>query len=344
MALTFNGTSAKLQVDTAPVTAYPFSIFAWIKPTNPTVSGMAVGIGNGSGGNEVAAFADGVNGVKNFSRLTGGSSTSLTATTSQQASWQPCLVVFESTTSRRIYYSSGAVVLTTISTSDASPGTFTRMVVGARPTTGSTLYFTGDIAEVAVWSSALGQTDFDSLAGDTQPETVATGSLVDAWSLVTYNAATQTGVNARVLTVTGTSQAGSHPITRVVPAVVAGTITLDDFTLSGDFATGALSQLSSGLTLDAFALSGFLGLAPGRIDTSPFKNWTGTLLPGVTIPRLTFLRLSDMTTVLQLTNQVTAGDGVLTVTNAAFTPGTTYLVVAASVDGTSLGAEIYTAT
>lgn len=125
---------------------------------------------------------------------------------------------------------------------------------------------------------------------------------------------------------------------------MVGTITLDAFTLSGDMATGALSQLSSGFTLDTFAMSGFLGLAPGRIDSNPFKNWTGTLLPGITIPRLTFLRLSDMTTVLQLTNQVTAGDGVLTVTNAAFTPGTTYLVVAASVDGTSLGAEIYTAT
>lgn len=124
---------------------------------------------------------------------------------------------------------------------------------------------------------------------------------------------------------------------------LAGTITLDAFTLSGAMATGALSQLSSGFTLDAFALSGFLGLAPGRIDTNPFKNWTGTLLPGVTIPRLTFLKLSDMSTVLQLTNQVTAGDGVLTVTNAAFTPGTTYLVVAASADGAALGAEIYTA-
>jgi hypothetical protein len=128
------------------------------------------------------------------------------------------------------------------------------------------------------------------------------------------------------------------------PIELSGTITLDAFTLSGDIATGALSQLSSGITLDAFALSGFLGLAPGRIDTSPFKNWTGTLLAGVTIPRLTFLRLSDMSTVLQLTSQATAGDGVLTVTNAAFTPGTTYLVVAASVDGASLGAEIYTAT
>lgn len=127
-------------------------------------------------------------------------------------------------------------------------------------------------------------------------------------------------------------------------ASATGTITLDAFTLSGDMATGALSQLSSGFTLDAFALAGFLGLAPGRIDSNPFKNWTGTLLTGTTIPRLTFLRLSDMTTVLQLTNQTTAGDGVLTVTNAAFTPGTTYLVVAASVDGASLGAEIYTAT
>ena len=126
--------------------------------------------------------------------------------------------------------------------------------------------------------------------------------------------------------------------------VVTGTITLDAFTLSGAFATGALSLLTGDIPLDAFALSGFLGLAPGRIDSNPFKNWTGTLLAGITIPRLTILKLSDMSTVLQLTNQTIGGSGVLTVTNAAFTPGTTYLVVATSVDGTSLGAEIYTAT
>jgi hypothetical protein len=129
-----------------------------------------------------------------------------------------------------------------------------------------------------------------------------------------------------------------------VSTSLSGTITLGDFTLSGAFATGALSQLAGNFALNDLVLSGFLGLAPGRIDSNPFKNWAGTLLAGITIPRLTFLRLSDMTTVLQLTNQTVGGDGVLTVTNAAFTPGTTYLVVAASVDGSSLGAEIYTAT
>ena len=134
------------------------------------------------------------------------------------------------------------------------------------------------------------------------------------------------------------------PVTITSPASMTGTISLDAFTLSGAFATGALSLLTGDIPLDAFALSGFLGLAPGRIDSNPFKNWTGTLLAGITIPRLTFLKLSDMSTVLQLTNQTIGGSGVLTVTNAAFTPGTTYLVVAASVDGASLGAEIYTAT
>jgi hypothetical protein len=165
--------------------------------------------------------------------------------------------------------------------------------------------------------------------------TVAQREMIHAYEA----AATQIG-----MTFTTSNQAAQLGIPVNSSDTFTGTITLDAFTLSGDMATGALSQLSSGITLDAFALSGFLGLAPGRIDSNPFKNWTGTLLPGVTIPRLTFLRLSDMSVVLQLTNQTTAGDGVLTVTNAAFTPGITYLVVAASVDGASLGAEIYTAT
>lgn len=181
----------------------------------------------------------------------------------------------------------------------------------------------------------------------TSPATVLTGTGLGG-SIVTHG---MYEAGATSVTIDGTV-AGATNIWRGfgfnVPAggggTLAGTITLDDMVLSGTFATGALSQLAGGITLDDFLLSGFMGLAPGRVDTNPFKNWTGTLLPGVTIPKLVFLKLSDMSTVLTLTNQVTAGDGVLTVQNAALVPGTTYVVVAANADGSALGAEIYTAT
>ena len=132
-------------------------------------------------------------------------------------------------------------------------------------------------------------------------------------------------------------------VERVPSAGMTGGFTLDDFVLSGTFATGALSQLSGGLTLDDFALSGFLGLAPGRIDTQPFKNWSGTLLPGVTVPNVVFLKL-DRTKPLDLANQTTAGDGVMTITNAALVTGTYYIMVTYDATGASVGAELVLAT
>lgn len=126
-------------------------------------------------------------------------------------------------------------------------------------------------------------------------------------------------------------------------AQLTGTITLDDFVLSGAFATGALSQLSGGITLDSFLLSGVMGLAPGRIDTNPFQNWTGTLLPGITVPNVVFIKL-DRTTPLALTNQATAGDGVMTIQNAALVTGTRYVMVSFNADGSQLGAELVEAT
>jgi hypothetical protein len=141
----------------------------------------------------------------------------------------------------------------------------------------------------------------------------------------------------------GNWRAVGIPINPLVVTGMTGGFTLDDFTLSGTFATGALSQLSGGITLDDFALSGFLGLAPGRIDTQPFKNWAGTLLPGVTVPNVVFLKL-DRTLPLALVNQVTAGDAVMTITNAALVTGTYYIMVSYDATGANVGAELVLAT
>jgi hypothetical protein len=132
-------------------------------------------------------------------------------------------------------------------------------------------------------------------------------------------------------------------VERVPSAGMTGSFTFADLVLSGAFATGALSQLGGNLTLDDFVLSGTLGLAPGRIDTQPFKNWSGTLLPGVTVPNVVFLKL-DRTLPLALINQVTAGDGVMTVTNAALVTGTYYILVSFDATGANIGAELVLAT
>jgi len=254
--------------------------------------------------------------------------------------------LFESNSSRSVGFGSSALVNTT-GASGQNYSHLNRCLVGAtRRSAGLLHYAKADLAEAHFFNVVLSGTNMDDLvAGSVLPEDVS--GWVDGWTLAAFESGgTYTSIGgSRTMTASGGVIVSplSHPITRTPIPTLAGTITLDDFTLSGAFATGALSQLSGGITLDAFALSGVMGLAPGRIDSNPFKNWTGTLLPGVTIPKLVFMRLSDMVTVLTLTSQTTAGDGVLTVTNAALTPGTTYVVVCANADGSALGAEVYTA-
>jgi hypothetical protein len=121
-----------------------------------------------------------------------------------------------------------------------------------------------------------------------------------------------------------------------------GSFTLDDFPFTGTIASAPASSLLGTLTLDNFVLSGTLGLLPGRVDTPPFKNWTGTLLPGVTVPNVVFLRL-DRTTALALASQTTAGDAVMTVENAALVAGTSYVMVTYNADGTTAGAQLVVA-
>ena len=120
--------------------------------------------------------------------------------------------------------------------------------------------------------------------------------------------------------------------------VVTGSFTLDDFAFAGTIASAPASSLLGTLTLDNFVLSGTLGLLPGRVDSPPFTNWTGTLLPGITVPNVVFLRL-DRTTALSLTSQTTAGDAVLTVENASLVSGVAYVMVTYNADGTVAGAQ-----
>ena len=178
--------------------------------------------------------------------------------------------------------------------------------------------------------------DFVSTTGGSEDYTPASGStrLKDTGAVI----------SGATVDLFGTSlpQGATNDIGAVeaIPAAgMTGNFDLADFTLSGTFATGALSQLAGSITMDDFALSGFLGLAPGRVDTAPFKNWSGTLLPGTTIPNVVFLRL-DRTKPLDLANQVTAGDGVMTITNAALTPGTYYIMVSYDATGANVGAEL----
>lgn len=83
--------------------------------------------------------------------------------------------------------------------------------------------------------------------------------------------------------------------------------------------------------------------ATPSLSSAPVKNNTGTVLANTSIAKVAVLRLSDMASVLTLTNQTTSGAGVLTITSATLVAATSYVVVLSSADGGALGTFLATA-
>lgn len=84
--------------------------------------------------------------------------------------------------------------------------------------------------------------------------------------------------------------------------------------------------------------------APGTIAGDVIKDDAGNVQNTVTIPKVIFLRLSDNTVVLSLTNQPTNSSGMLSVTNSALVAGTVYLRILSNSSGSLVGVKAYTAT
>lgn len=211
MSIEFNGSASKLQWNGSPSLSYPITIFAWIKPDSGSANGMVAGFGDSPGGNEVDLYVEGTTSkVKAFA--SGTLTTAADSTTAPQTTWQPAMAVFTSTTSRTIYYAAGAAVTNTTSNT-VNLASFNRLVVGTRGRTDS-IWFDGLIAEVAVWQggTALGQTEFDSLAAGALPESVSVGTLWDHWALL--DSSDLTGSVSRTLTATSVTDGATHPISR----------------------------------------------------------------------------------------------------------------------------------
>ena len=186
--------------------------------------------------------------------------------------------------------------------------------------------FNGDIAEIAVWNTQLGDTEWASLKAGALPETISAGSLVDAWSLQTLSGGgTYTGVNGRVMTSAGTVvQGGTHPITRADPIILSGTAVFD-----GIAADGGMVSVSSSLAGEAiFAgilADGGMGLAPGVITTPALKNNTGTILASVVNIVANIYNPSTGALVVRKTGLSSNGSGIVTISDVLLVPGTSYV-------------------
>lgn len=264
MALNFNGSSSGLARSGSIVSGYPFTMFAWTRATTlKTGFVVEVAIDPGSRGTHEGHGALG-DGSRMRAWSTIDSSVSAFSTRSETlGDWVPCMVVFAATNVRRVYYGSGAVASETTPIPQ-TPSLLNMLSVGKQAVK-SANYWAGDIACVGIWGVELSAADFATLAAGAVPSTVQAASLIDYWSLLTQ-AATQTGLNGRVLTATNTTQAASHPITES-----AGTQDTTAPTLSGSITVSNLS--ASGYTLTWPAASDNIGVAGYDYSLDGGTNW-----------------------------------------------------------------------
>lgn len=211
MGLSFNGTTSKLEYTGNVVTSYPYTQFIWVKMRAAALSGNCAPIGAGQwgAGSELSILTIGSTDVRAQSRDGSASNFAVITTTIASEVWVPAMAVFNNDHDRTIYWGAATPVQET-STNAPTLASLDRLRIGVRAYD-DTLWAAMDAAHAAVWSSALTAGNFTSLAAAAVPSTIAAGTLTEYWSLATQ-AATQTGLNGRVLTASNTSQSADDPI------------------------------------------------------------------------------------------------------------------------------------
>ena len=242
MAIRLDGSSSLAGAGNL-VATFPMTVFFWMKNI-----GNAASINIFSSYHSASASALSITRLANFNYNTiyvrdTGYSASRTTSSVGSTTWAPCMVVLDTSVLRKYFLiadvsglNNAHALYSTLSNHD------NWHFVGMN----------GDVAELAVWNSALGDAEWASLKAGALPESVSPGTLVDAWSLQTLGA--YTGVNGRSMTASGTVvQGGAHPITRTAAVVLSGVAEL-----AGMTADGGMLSVSSALAGEV-VLTGITG-------------------------------------------------------------------------------------
>ena len=197
MACTFDGTTnSRLTLASPPALVMPFTIALWFRVTAASTKTMWSLASAVSDTNyfSVQSFTGSQPGATK--RDGGGEQNSLTTNNPYSTNtWTHLAGVFTSTTSHRIYMSGVAGGENTTLTLPV----VSRMGIGTlyRPTEAG--LWTGDLAEVAWWDSALSQANITALQTGC-PDSVAPSSLQAWWRLLTSGTATVDSKNGFTLT------------------------------------------------------------------------------------------------------------------------------------------------
>lgn len=179
MARNFNGTSARIHISSAVVSAAPYTMACWFRPANVTQSSGLISLSSSTLQYSTIFFRGDIAGDPIDILVQGGGgqriSRSTTGCTSGQ--WHHACGVFASATSRTIYLDGGS---SATNTSSESP-TLNQTEVGAFR---SSSWFNGDIAEVGIWNIDLSAAEIAALAKGVSPALIRPQNLLPHLELI----------------------------------------------------------------------------------------------------------------------------------------------------------------
>lgn len=211
MARLFNDAANDfLYINNGILTAAPISVSGWAR-TDADVTVCPFYLGDKDTNNEyfclIAYDVAGGNIIRALTRsVAGGVTFADSSTTITQGTWFHFLAVFAAANDRRVYLNGGGKGT---DNGNVTPAGVDRFAIGvfAQPSIG--YYMSGDIAEVAIWNTALTDDDALVLAEGISPLLVKSQSLVGYWPLIR-------GLNDRIngytLTASGTAVSPSPRI------------------------------------------------------------------------------------------------------------------------------------
>jgi hypothetical protein len=211
VAILFDDAASEyLGLGTAPVSAAPCTLAGWLSRDAAAGDFGILGLRDSVGGqNEIWTQIENSTQLVRAATRTSGPTFGIAVTSAATSlnTWQHACAVFASSTSRTAYLDGGNSGSNTTSN---NPTSLNVVAVGARATPGT--YFSGKLAELAIWDVALTADEVAQLGLGYSPLLVRPGNLVAYWPLYGNNSPETDIVGGVNLTWNNTpTKASDHP-------------------------------------------------------------------------------------------------------------------------------------
>jgi hypothetical protein len=256
------------------ITARPVTLFMWTKFTTVAATRNALSYDNTSAANmRITANTSGVVRLS-VSQTTGANST--TTGVPSTGAWLPIIGIYDAGGNTDLYALGESVL------NGGAAGAFIaesspKFSIGCNTYQAAIPSIDAKIAHVAMWSTELDSTDRAALIAGADPSTISPGSLIEYWALTD---ASLTGVNGRVLSVTGTvnSDAGDNPTVGGGTVTGTGALAAQSAVVAGAATT---FQVVTGASILIDSSSMFLNLDFAPVDGDKVgipRDWLGSAL------------------------------------------------------------------